>query len=128
MTHQAMSQAELVEASGVSHPTVRAVMHGKPGNYRPDRLQKISRALGWTPDSIHRILAGGEPDPMPFADPGPSRNDDDPVDEQALLERLEERVEELRALIARQRAERLSSGEQRPATPPLEDPAERRHA
>lgn len=61
MTAQAMSQAELVRRSGVSEWTVRKVMRGTPGSHRPDRLRKIARALGWSADSIERVLDGGEP-------------------------------------------------------------------
>lgn len=47
-----MSQAELVKASGVSDFTIRKLMRGTPGNYRPDRLRKVSKALGWAPGAI----------------------------------------------------------------------------
>lgn len=55
---KAYSQADLVRASGVSDATVRPVMRGEAKNYRPDRLAKISQALGWPPDGIERLLAG----------------------------------------------------------------------
>lgn len=61
MKKQRLSQAELVRASGVSDFTVRKVMNGTPGNYRPDRLAKIAYALGWEADGIERILDGGFP-------------------------------------------------------------------
>lgn len=56
-----MLQADLVRAAGVSDATVRPVMRGTPGNYRPAKLGQIARALGWTSDSIDRILQGEEP-------------------------------------------------------------------
>lgn len=58
----AFSQADLVRASGVSDATVRRVMRGEDGNYRADRLAKISQALGWGPHGIERMIAGKEPD------------------------------------------------------------------
>jgi transcriptional regulator with XRE-family HTH domain len=61
MRSLAMSQADLVRASGVSDTTVRPVMNGKPGNYRPESLRRISLALGWTAESIEEVLGGGEP-------------------------------------------------------------------
>lgn len=89
MTARALSQADLADASGVSAYTVRRVMHGETGNYRPDRLRKISRALGWSADSIERILAGGEPEPMATA------TAEQEVEE--LRGIVDERVAELRA-------------------------------
>lgn len=58
-----IDQAELARRAGVSHPTVRGLMKGKPRaeDPRPGPLRKVSVALGWTPDSIDRILAGGTP-------------------------------------------------------------------
>lgn len=61
MDELALLQVDLVRASGVSEATVRPVMRGKPGNYRTAGLGKIARALGWTSDSIKRILDGDEP-------------------------------------------------------------------
>jgi hypothetical protein len=61
MTELAMLQVDLVRAAGVSEATVRPVMKGKQGNYRPANLGKIARALGWTADSIARILDGEDP-------------------------------------------------------------------
>jgi transcriptional regulator with XRE-family HTH domain len=55
------TQAELVRRSGVSHPTVRALMRGEPGNRGRTEVRQVSAALGWTPDSIERLLAGNEP-------------------------------------------------------------------
>jgi transcriptional regulator with XRE-family HTH domain len=57
-----MSQAELVRASALSDPLVRGLMRGTPrGNPKETNLIKASMALGWSPDSIDRILVGGEP-------------------------------------------------------------------
>lgn len=60
MDSKAMSQADLVRESGVSDFTVRKVMRGEPGNYRPDRLAKISVALGQSSNWIAEILKRGD--------------------------------------------------------------------
>lgn len=61
----AMSQSELVRASGVSAATVRKIMAGVSGNYQQHILGKISLALGWTPTSSTRILGGQLPSLAP---------------------------------------------------------------
>lgn len=58
------NQAELVRRSGVSHPTVRSLMKGEPGRRGRTEVSKVSAAVGWTTDSIERVLDGGEPEPM----------------------------------------------------------------
>lgn len=55
------TQAELVRRSGVSHPTVRNLMRGEPGRRGRTAVALVAVALGWTPDSIDRILDGLEP-------------------------------------------------------------------
>jgi len=63
MAAAVMSQADLVRASGLSDPLVRGIMCGNPrGEPRPVNLAKASTALGWSADSIARILEGGEPE------------------------------------------------------------------
>lgn len=61
MTSLAMSQADLVRESGVSDFTVRKLMRGEAGSYRPDRLAKVATALRWQTDAIDRILGGEQP-------------------------------------------------------------------
>jgi transcriptional regulator with XRE-family HTH domain len=61
MTQLAMDQQDVVNVSGVSRGTVGPILNGEGGNYRPKNLAKICAALGWTPDSIDRILEGREP-------------------------------------------------------------------
>lgn len=69
MAALALTQAELAKQSGVSDFTLRKIMRGDEGNYRPALLAKIATALGWTPSSIDDILAGGEPSlPEPAPD------------------------------------------------------------
>lgn len=87
MQEKAWSQADLVRASGVSEFTVRKILKATPGNYRPDRLAKLSTALGWSGDSIQRILDGEEPVQAR------------PTDVEGRLDRLEEEVETMRELI-----------------------------
>lgn len=47
-------------ASGVSEPTISGIRKGRPVKRR-DKLRGISRALGWSPDSIDRMLRGEDP-------------------------------------------------------------------
>ena len=62
-----IEQAELARKAGVSDPVVRSLMTGRQRaeNPRPGPIRKVSAALGWTPDSIERILAGDEPVTLP---------------------------------------------------------------
>jgi len=54
-------QADLIKASGLSRSTVRRFERGE--SIDETSLRKISRAIGWTPDSALDVLAGGEPTP-----------------------------------------------------------------
>jgi hypothetical protein len=56
-----LSQADLIKKSGVSEATVRPLMKGLAGNYRPITLGKVAVALGWTPGSLERIRDGETP-------------------------------------------------------------------
>lgn len=58
MERRAWGQVDLVKASGVSSFTVRKVMRGEPGNYRPANLGRISRALWGDPNRLRAILEG----------------------------------------------------------------------
>lgn len=53
---------EVAARAGLSRETVRPIINGVPGNYRPATLAKVSLALGWTGDSIEKIIAGGTPE------------------------------------------------------------------
>lgn len=56
--------ADLYRASGLSEPTVRPLITAElRGGQEPSGLtcEIVSEALGWTSDSIARILEGGEP-------------------------------------------------------------------
>lgn len=57
-----MSQADLVRASGVSHPTVRRLQFEGVVPSRP-KAAAIAEALGWPPDAFDRIVEGGDPSP-----------------------------------------------------------------
>lgn len=57
-----MRQADVVRLSGVSDPTVRRIMRGDLEGRTPVTLARVSEAVGWSPDSIARILDGGEPE------------------------------------------------------------------
>lgn len=76
-----LHQAGLVQRSGVSDPVLRELTGtGRDGvvvrDRRPQLLSRLSEALGWTPDSIERILAGGEPELLdPASHDQPTRAD-----------------------------------------------------
>lgn len=55
-----MSKAELIEKSGVSDKTLKAYLAGEPIR-RMDKRRDLALALGWTADSINRVLEGGTP-------------------------------------------------------------------
>lgn len=80
-----LSQVDLIRRSGVSAFTVRRLQKGVPANYREANVAKVCLALGWTADSLRRLLNGD--DPLPAADPHLQ-----PVPDQATVERLEARV------------------------------------
>jgi hypothetical protein len=62
MDELAWDQATLVRVSGLSDPFVRGMMNGTPrGSPRPANLRRLAIGLGWTPDSIDRLLAGEDP-------------------------------------------------------------------
>lgn len=54
------SKAALYEQTSTSEPTYRK-MRGGIGVVADAKRRAITNALGWTPDSIDLILAGGEP-------------------------------------------------------------------
>lgn len=93
---QGLSQAQLATEAGTTERTVRLIEKAERESYRQATLRGISRALGWTPDSIERIASGGDPTEAPA--------DDDPelhakVDE--LERRLAEAVAELGGALVR---------------------------
>jgi transcriptional regulator with XRE-family HTH domain len=110
-----MSQADLVRASGVSDPTVRDLMRGAAGSRRGETLWKVSIALGWERDRIHRIVAGDD-EPAPA---GPAT-----TSEASPLARMAAEVEELRRTIAILES-RLAALEQAdpPPSPATDPPA-----
>lgn len=66
----ALSKAEVIRQSGVSDKTLTGYINGNPIK-RPDKRRELCLALGWTPDSIDRLLAGNEPkelDAAPMTD------------------------------------------------------------
>lgn len=49
------------ELGGVSASTVSSIETKKKTTYETRKLMDLARALGWTDDSIERLLAGAEP-------------------------------------------------------------------
>lgn len=60
MRHLAIGQRELARRAGISDTKVREVLRGQPLAREISRV-KLSRGLGWSADSIDRLLAGQEP-------------------------------------------------------------------
>lgn len=59
-----MSQTDLATAVGMSLRTIGSYERGRvPAGAPsvPDGYYDVARILGWTPDSVDRVLAGGEP-------------------------------------------------------------------
>jgi DNA-binding Xre family transcriptional regulator len=54
-------QIDLVRASEVSPTTVRELQQGTAKTYRRSTLNKVARALGWTSDSLLRVMEGEQP-------------------------------------------------------------------
>lgn len=64
MAEQRQSVADLARASGLSDKHLRTLLNDNGGDVavpRPQTLWALCDALHWTPDSLERILAGGEP-------------------------------------------------------------------
>lgn len=56
-----LTPGEVAVRAGLSRETVRPILHAIPGNYRAPTLAKVSLAIGWTGDSIQRVLDGDAP-------------------------------------------------------------------
>jgi transcriptional regulator with XRE-family HTH domain len=64
-----MSLAALARAAGVSVSSVQTAERGAP-RQRVDIKERLSRALGWTSDSIEQLGAHGrDPEPLPAGQP-----------------------------------------------------------
>lgn len=59
-----VSLREFERRAGVSDTTLRAVLRGRP-LVRADKRAQLARGLGWTHDSIDRILRGEAPATAP---------------------------------------------------------------
>jgi transcriptional regulator with XRE-family HTH domain len=56
------NQADLVRESGYNENSLSYLLRGDPRGQPNEKSRwKLCRALGWTPDSIDRILEGGKP-------------------------------------------------------------------
>jgi len=73
------SQTTFAKRIGVSPNKFREIRDGKPGNYRPDTLAKISEGLWGRPDVLRRVLEGEDRDAI-LSMWRPAENVDEPVD------------------------------------------------
>lgn len=56
-----LTQTMLAREARTSDRTIGALERAEHGTYQASTLRSISIALGWTPDSIDRVLAGEQP-------------------------------------------------------------------
>lgn len=56
-----LSPTKLAEATGVTLQGLAPIRRGEVKRYQERLTGPLCAALGWTPDSIERILAGGDP-------------------------------------------------------------------
>ncbi|MEV4907881.1 XRE family transcriptional regulator [Streptomyces albidoflavus] len=56
-----LTQEDVVQALDVSRATVQNIERGKPFSRVTANHRAYARLLGWTDDSLERVLAGGEP-------------------------------------------------------------------
>lgn len=71
-----LSQRQLGTKAGTTDRLISDVERAVRQNYEPSTLRAVARALDWSPHSIDRILAGGDPEE---AD----------TDEQSMAERMD---------------------------------------
>lgn len=62
MAELGMTQGDLCDKTGLSRTTVRPFMNGTGKQVRDSTRAQISLAVGWTMDSIDRILQGQQPE------------------------------------------------------------------
>lgn len=91
MRDLAIGQRELARRAGISDTKVREVLRGQP-LVREYMRTKLSVGLGWSRDSIDRILAGGEPELVTSLSDG---------DERVRLEVIDGRLDRIEGLLER---------------------------
>lgn len=64
ITELGMTQAEIQAAGGPSPAKVREVVNRRATAMSPSKRRDLERAVDWTPGSIDRTLAGGDPTPL----------------------------------------------------------------
>ncbi|MFC5888533.1 helix-turn-helix transcriptional regulator [Kitasatospora sp. CM 4170] len=56
-----LSQVELAESAGLSRSAVQSIERGRAFGSPQLSHRSVAQVLGWTPDSVALVLAGGEP-------------------------------------------------------------------
>lgn len=59
-----LTPTTLAEATGLSLSALKNIRRGEVRRYQERLTNPITAALKWTPDSIDRLLAGGDPVPL----------------------------------------------------------------
>lgn len=73
-----LTKAEVIRRSGVSAKTLDGYITGNAIRRR-DKERDLALALGWTSDSVRRILVGGEPEERLEQTPRTARRGDEPT-------------------------------------------------
>ncbi|MGW7329679.1 helix-turn-helix domain-containing protein [Streptomyces sp. NPDC054840] len=58
--HEGVSQEDLAEALGVGRSTIQMIERGHVYQRPTPTVRAFARRLGWTEDSVDRVLAGGQ--------------------------------------------------------------------
>lgn len=58
---QGLSQRDLADAAGTTDRLISAIERTERTTFKPHKLRAIAKAVGWTGDSVNRILTGKEP-------------------------------------------------------------------
>jgi transcriptional regulator with XRE-family HTH domain len=90
-----MSQQELASAAGTTDRLIRSIEKAERTTYLRPTLRAVSEALGWSADSIDRILNGQTPIVLD------APLDASPADLRAEVDRLSGEVVALRAALER---------------------------
>lgn len=65
-------QTDLAKISDVSPTTIRWLQQAETRTYRSSTLSKISKALGWPPSGLGKMLTAGAEAPEPLTDTPPT--------------------------------------------------------
>lgn len=88
MKELALSPSDLIELTGRTGPGLAPLHRGEIRKYQVRLTRPVCDALGWTPDSINRILDGKKPQLADRRHRGGPAGSHSPASRLAVLERL----------------------------------------